>query len=155
MTDVTLTVDGYTFTFNPGDVEKVDEDINAQPEQTDISRTGPMGAYVYDYAGVLKTITISGFLTTAATTRISGYTITTLTQQKQWLESLANGSQSGITITSNYSSSSVSQKVGSTPPYLGSFVPTTCKVGPMKFTERTGDIERIPFNMTFYVGVSF
>ena len=153
MANVTLTVDGRTFEFNEGDVDRVTETISAKPEQTEVSGTASMGAYVYDYDGVLKTIKIEGYLTTAATTRITGHTITSILHQKQWLESLLNGNQQSITFTSTYASTSSVSTAGSTPPYNTSFTNTTCACETVNFIENSGDPSRLKFEMTFLVGV--
>jgi hypothetical protein len=152
MADVTLTVDGKTFTFNEGDVSKVNESITARPENTEVTKSGPMGSYNYDFEGCTKIITISGVLTEAASTRIPGYLITTIYSQKQWLESLANGDQKPITFTSTYATQSILSAVSATPPFQGAFTSTKCMVDSMSFDENGGDPSKIKFSMSFRVG---
>lgn len=151
MADVTLTVNGLTFTFNEGDVQKVSCKITTFIDQQEVSSLGPANAYLYDYDGVTKTISISGVLTLAATTRIAGYTITTIYSQKQWLESLANGQQTLITFTSTYDSQSVTDNTGIAP-FQGGFTSTYVMVQDMSFDETAGDPSELPFNITFKVG---
>jgi len=152
MGDVTLTVDGTTFTFQPGDVQKIQSSIQSKAEQQEVAAAGPMGAYLYDYDGCVKVITVSGVLTAASTTRISGYSINTIVEQKQWLESLVNGSQTAITFDSDFESISVTTSTSPTAPYKGAFQYTTCMVQSITFTQAGGDPNRLPFNMTLLVG---
>ena len=151
MADTTITVSGNTFTFTPGDVIKIGSSIQSLAEVTSVSSTGPMGSYLYDYDGSSKTITVSGALTTASTTRISGYTITTITQQKNWLESLINGGQVPITFESTYELLSVTDNTGSAP-YNGGFAYTKCMVQSMNFTEESGRPNKLPFTIVLLVG---
>ena len=152
MADVKFIVGGYTFTFQNGDVKSVKSDVSSKSEQQEISQTGPMGAYLYDYDGVTKTVTISGTLTEASTTRISGYSITTIFQQKQWLESIANGSQVGIEIESTYESQSILSSGSPTPPFLGGFTSTYCMVQSMSFVEKGGNPNELDFTIVLMVG---
>lgn len=152
MADVTLTIGSYTFTFNEGDVKKVTESIAGTADQQEIAGAGPMSAYVQDYDGVKKVIKVEGHLTVAASTRIPGYTITTIFQQKQWLESVLNGSQTQITFTSTYATQSILSAGAATPPYLGSFTSTKAKKGFITFYENEGDPSRLQFDATLLVG---
>jgi hypothetical protein len=152
MADISLAVGGVTFTFAEGEVKKISSKINTQVEAMAISGAGPATAYLYDYEGSVKTITITGVLFSTGTSRISGYSIDTIIEQKQWLESLANGIQSAITFTSNYESLSISQSAGATPPYQGAFATTKVFVQDMSFDEFEGNVEELPFSMTFIVG---
>ena len=152
MADLTLTVGAYTFTFNDGDVDRIQETITPAPEPTQISGTGPKGTYIYDYEGVIKTITISGYLTNSGVTRIPTYSIDTIYEQKQWLESLANGAQVSITLASTYATQSVYTSIGPTPPFISTFSSTTCMCSGMNFYEMSGDPLRLKFDMQFIVG---
>lgn len=152
MTNVTLIVGGTTFTFQDGDVHKISSSIQSMAEQNAVATSGPMGAYLYDYDGVTKTITLTGAFTTATVTRISGYTITGIGQQKAWIESLINGSQTEITFTSNYETISVSSSSSPTPPYKGAFANTKCIIQSFEVHEEQGNPNRLPFTLILMVG---
>ena len=152
MTDVTLTMNGITFTFNEGDVDKITSKIITNIDPINLAISGPMGTIVYDQEGASKNISITGKLTVATTTRISGYTITTLLAQKQWLESLAGGNQTAITLTSNYETQSVLSNYGATAPFQGAFTSTTGKIASLEFTEEEANPDQLPFSITFEVG---
>ena len=152
MADTSLTVGGYTFTFQSGDIDFVESDIASSVESTKITKTGSMGTLNYDFDGVLKTITIQGVLTPAATTRVSGYSVTSVLSQKQWLESLINGNQGLIELTDDYESQSVLSDSGATPPFLGSFTSTKCKNGNIKFRRERGLVNRLKFTLILVVG---
>lgn len=153
MADISLTTtSGVTFTFAEGEVKTIKSKIDTNIENMEISGTGPASSYLYDYNGCRKEISITGHLFTTATSRVSGYSIDTAIEQKQWLESLANGIQQPITFTSNYESLSILSSAGPTPPYQGSFTNTKVMVSNMDFTEVDGEVEIIAFSITFVVG---
>jgi len=152
MATVTLTTNGTTFTFAEGEVKKISSKINANTETQEISGTGPATAYTYDYQGAVKTITISGVLFETDTTRISGYTITSILDQKQWLESIVSGTQNAITFTSNYETMSSLSATGAIAPFLSSADYTYVKVQDMSFDEFEGLVEELAFSITFIVG---
>jgi hypothetical protein len=149
---VTITSGGTTFTFNDGDVKKITSSIGSKAEQQEIASTGPLQTYLYDYDGCLKTITISGYLTPASSTRVSGYSIDAIVEQKQWLESLVNGAQTTITFVSDFESLSVLGSTSPTAPYKGSFGYTTGMIQDMSFTQSEGDPNRLQFSITILVG---
>lgn len=148
----TLAVGGITFTFSEGDVDSVKSVIEGRAETSEISGTGPMGAQNYDYDGVTKTITVTGRLTLAASTRTSSGTVTTILAQKQWLESVLNGAQNAITFTSTFETQSVSQASGATPPYQAAFVSTLAMKSRIDFTEVQGNPSMLSFTMILQVG---
>jgi len=150
----TLTVNGITFTFNEGDVSNVKPSIETRSEVTEIAGTGPMGAQIYDYDGVTKTITLIGNLTEAATTRTSSGTVKTILAQKQWLESLGQGSQNPITFTSTYDTQSVSQASGAASPYQAAFTGTICMVSKIDFDEVQGNPNKLSFTIILIVGIA-
>lgn len=152
MTDVALTTNGVTFTFAEGEVKKISSKISANTEQQEISGTGPSSAYTYDFQGATKTITITGILFDTDTTRVSGYSIDTIIEQKQWLESLVNGTQLPITFTSNYETLSIISATSPVAPYQGAFGNTLVKVQDMSFDEFEGLVEELAFSITFIVG---
>lgn len=112
-----------------------------------------MASYNYDYNGSKKIIVIKGQLTAAASTRVSGYTVTTILAQKQWLESLINGSQSAITLTDDFAGQSVYQSSGATPPYNASFTTTKAMVGIFECERQRGNPNMLPFTITLEVGI--
>jgi len=152
MAVVTLTTNGITFTFNASDVVKVEETGATKPDNVEIATVGPMGTLNYDYEGVSKIIVVEGVLTEASTSRTSTGTVTTIIAQKQWLESLGNGSQETILFTSTYGTQSVLQKSGAVSPYQAQFASTEVMLGAFKFTEMTGKPTQLQFSLTFVVG---
>lgn len=150
--DVSLTINGTTFTFAEGEVKKISSKISTNVELMSITGAGPATGYLYDYEGPVKTITISGVLFETAISRIAGYSITSIVEQKQWLESLANGLQTPITFSSNYESISISGKISPPAPYQGDPTNTTAFVQDISFDELEGFVNELPFSMTFIVG---
>lgn len=152
MADTSLTVNGITFVFNQSDIDNIQETIEARAETSEIGGDAPMGNYNYDYDGTLKTITISGALTTAPTTRVAGYTITSILAQKQWLESMINGRQTDITLVDDFAGQSCLSYIGATAPYQASFTTTKCMNARVTFTRQRGNPNMLPFNITLQVG---
>lgn len=134
---------GVTFTFQAGDVETVRAKITAGVDQTTFPGAGPSAAFLFDFEGVNKIVTLSGTLTEASSTRTSSGTTTTILAQKQWLEANLSGLQSSVTFTSTYDSQS----------YDGSsFQTTKVMFGDVEFTENQGDPEHLSFTITLLVG---
>ena len=152
MTNVSLDISGITFTFQDGDVNTCKGAPSSNLDNSMISGTGPMSAYNYDYEGCGKSINISGVLTPADTDRTSTGTCKTILAQKQWLESLINGQQESISITSRYESTSVDTTAGNTDPQQANFEQTYCMVQSMTFEESAGNMAQLPFNMTLLIG---
>lgn len=154
MADTQLKIGGYTFTFTDSDVHSVKSDIISSKETIEISSSGPMSNRNYDYSGTKKTITIKGALTPAATTRIAGYTITTILSQKQWLESAINGVQSEIELEHDTEGQSVLSTVSATAPFLASFTSTKAMFSTITFEKRSGEPNHLPFTLILNVGGS-
>lgn len=152
MGDTKLIIGGYTFTFTPSDIYEVASTITSEQDNQSAGATGPAGSYNYDYSGSTKIITIRGALTTASTTRVAGYSITTKLAQKQWLESMINGTQSEIELEHDYESQSVLYATGATPPYLSAFTSTKAMSSKITFRTVTGEPNKIYFNITLKVG---
>lgn len=152
MGDTSIKVSGYEFIFQAGDIVYIESTIESKKETIEIAATGPMGCLNYDYDGSTKIIVIKGALTTAATTRVSGYSVTTKLAQKQWLESLINGSQSEIELEDDYEGQSVLNSSSPTPPYLGGFTSTKCMAATISFKKVAGDPNRIHYTLTLQVG---
>lgn len=130
---VTITSGSSTFTFNDGDVDGVDADVQSEIDVIPSPGTGAEDAYLSDINGVTKKLTITGSLTEAASTRVSGDSITTIAQQKAWLEALQNGSQSPMAFTSTYENCNV-------------------MVEKMSFREAAGEPNILPFTISLVVG---
>lgn len=153
MTDISITTSGgTTFTFAEGEVKTISSKIVSNIESQELPTTGPSGAYVFDYQGPIKTINIKGILFATGTSRVSGYSIDSIIEQKQWLESLINGTQQALTFTSNYETLSVLGSTSVTAPYQGSFTYTKCYVQDMSFDEFEALVEELSFSITLIVG---
>ena len=152
MANATLTVNGITFTFDEGDIDTIESSIVTGVDALDMALSGPGGTYLYDFAGVTKTITIKGKISDAATTRTSSGTISTMEQQKQWLESIANGNQAIILFTSTYDSQSILQSSGATSPFQGAFTLTRCMLKSLTITEVAGEMNTMPYTLVLVVG---
>jgi len=152
MTDISFLINGVTFTFAEGEVLSIKSSYSPDTENVPLSKTGPMNAYNYDYNGVQKSITIKGVLFAASSTRVSGYSIDTIIEQKQWLESLINGDQQAIKFTSNYESTSILTTTGATAPYQAAFTNTYVMIKSMNFTELEGKTDHIEFDISMVVG---
>jgi hypothetical protein len=133
---------GVTFTFNDGDCEDITSDINANLDFDSMPASPPSDALLFDFNGASKTITVTGTLTEAPTTRTSTGSVTTIDAQRQWLEAYIDGFQLGSTFTSNYTST-----------WNGSsFAPSTVLVGSVRFNEQTGQPNVLFFTLTMTVG---
>ena len=156
MTDISLTVGSYVFTFAEGEVNSIRSRVGSGIETQKISATGPLSSYIYDYEGCEKSITLSGQLFETTTSRVTGYStgysINTILAQKLWLEGLANGNQTNITFTSNYETQSVLYSASVTPPYLSEVSSTTVKLQSINFTETTGEVNKLDFELVLIVG---
>lgn len=142
MTAPTITSGGVTFTFNEGDVENISSSLNANLDADSMPMTPPTDSLMFDFTGVIKSITLSGKLSNSGSTRLSTGTATTIDAQRQWLEKIVNGEQAGITFVSNYSSS-----------YNGStFVSSPCMIASMEFNEVTGEPASLQFRISLNVG---
>ena len=105
MTDVTITdSSGNVFTFADGELDSVRSSTRGDIEVTAFPGTGPANALGFDFNGVLKTISIPGKLFETTTSRVNTSSITTILEQKQFLEKTLNGRQTSSTFTSNYES---------------------------------------------------
>ena len=134
---------GTTFTFAAGEVNQVRAQVAADVEQTAFPGSGPISAFNFDFNGPLKIITISGQLALAASTRTDAGSVTTILEQKQWLEENINGSQTSTAFTSTYEGQTFD---GS------SYQSTTVMVGQVDFSENSGNPLELPFTMQLLVG---
>lgn len=135
---------GTTFTFAAGEIKSVRSVISADVEQLAFPGIGPALANNFDFNGPLKLITISGDLFETTASRIDTGSVTTILEQKQWLEGNINGFQSAATFTSTYDSQTHD---GS------SFVNTQILFGQLDINETSGEPEFLPFTLSLLVGV--
>lgn len=154
MADISFTVDGKTFTFQEGEVEKISSKITSNIEPEAIPSLGPLSAYFTDYNGPIKTITITGVLMDTTYTRVAGYSVNTIIEQKQWLESMINGAQTSVTFTSNYETTTIISVLSATPPYLGGFGYTKGFIQDISFDETIGETGILNFSITLVVAGS-
>ena len=134
---------GVIFTFNDGDVMEVSPRITAVPDADMLPGAGPSAVLMIDLNGAKKTITISGTLTVATTTRTSTGDTKTILEQKQWLEALSNGGQLPKLFTSDFESQS----------YNGiSYDATQVMVTSVVFNQIGGIVNNLDFTIEMVVG---
>ncbi|KKM72365.1 hypothetical protein LCGC14_1421280 [marine sediment metagenome] len=144
MADVTFTnSSGTVFTFAQGEINVVRSQISPDVEQSALPGTGPISAFLFDFNGPIKIITITGQLFVTTASRTDTGSTTTILEQKQWLEQNINGFQLPTAFSSTYE--------GQT--YDGSsYQSTTVAVGNISFDEEAGNPEELKFTMQFVVG---
>lgn len=125
---------GVTFTFNVGDVDKVVCQKIAGVDVNTIPGTDSDSTFVVDFNGVSKKITVEGRITEASTTRTSVGDTKTIAEQVAWLESLADGTQTGYVFSSTFQSNK------------------TVYLQMIKFEEVSGDVTMVPFSIEFVEG---
>ena len=135
MSNPTIAKDGVTFTFQDGDISSVDIKKNAQLDTNPLPGQNTDQAFVLDFNGSLKTITVSGRITDALTTRTSSGTTTTIEQQIAWLEELVDGGQTGYTFNSTFQTNK------------------TVFVNSVTFGEIAGEANLVEFNMEMVEGL--
>lgn len=118
--------------------------IVADAEQTALPGGGPILAFLFDFSGPLKMITINGQLFETATTRTDTGSTTTILEQKQFLEKNINGFQGSTVFSSTYESQTFDGSA---------YQNTTVMVGEISFEEEAGNPEELKFIMRFLVGV--
>lgn len=137
--------DGITFTFRTGEVDSVDVNITTQLDFDSMPGITPDGALLQDVNGVLKVINIQGKLFNDGSNCLTGTgagNVTTIDEQRQWLEAHLNGQQVGLTFASNYSST-----------YNGStFANSKVLFSRFRHREEVGNPEFLPFEIDIYVG---
>ena len=144
MADVTFTNKSSTvFTFAQGEVNSVRSQTRGDIEQTALPVSGPISAFLFDFNGPVKIITITGQLFATTGSRTDSGSTTTILEQKQWLEQNIDGFQSATRFTSTYEAQTFD---GST------YQNTTVMVGETDFDEEAGNPEELKFTMRFVVG---
>ncbi len=144
MGNVTFTnQSGTTFTFAQGEVNVVRGQVGGDVEQNPLPGSGPIAAFLFDFNGPVKIITINGQLFETAASRTDAGSVTTILEQKQWLEQNINGLQGATAFSSTYEGQTFD---GS------SYQSTTVAVGEVSFDEESGNPEELKFIMRFLVG---
>ena len=144
MVDVSIVGnDGSTFTFAAGEITQIRTQLNPDIEISALPAAGPSKALAFDFNGVIKTVNLAGVLFATTSSRVDTSSVTTILEQKQWIEKQLNGQQLARTFTSNYDSQTFD---GS------SFTTTKILAGSVSFTENAGDPERIPITINLLIG---
>lgn len=139
---VNIQRDGVIFTFNQGDVDEVETTIISEIDSEAMPLSPATEALLYDFNGVGKTINVRGKLSNTGTNRLNTGSAITINEQRQWLEKAINGFQSGLTFTSNYSSS-----------FNGTnFVNSRCLKSTIRFIEKTNHPNELEFQINLLVG---
>jgi hypothetical protein len=137
-----ITSAGVSFTFNDGDVDEVRSVISSELDHEAMPMMEANAALLFDFSGVKKIISVNGVLTDTGENVLSSGSAITINEQREWLEKIINGNQSGITFQSTYTST-----------YNGSsFVNSKCMKSTITFNERAGLPNRLSFNITLFVG---
>jgi len=124
-----------TFTFQDGDTDDVVMEKAGNLDENATPGSDSNSAFVIDFNGVLKVITLIGNMSTATTTRTDVGTTTSIEDQMNWLFDLVDGAQSGYTFNSTYQTSK------------------TVYCRRVKFTEKSGEPETVPFIVELVEGL--
>ena len=135
MANVTIKNGTKTFTFELGDVENVKINKVGQLDVNPMPASDSDFAFVIDFNGVLKTITISGAISESSTTRVNDETVKTIAEQIDWLLTLVDGTQSGYTFNSTFQANKT----------------VYCKK--IEFNEEQGLVTKAPFTIEFVEGI--
>lgn len=134
MANPQITNGSVTFTFQDGDVDSVTVNKNGNLDENPIPASDSNNAFIIDFNGVIKTITVSGFITEAATSRTDVGTTTSIEDQSAWLLDLVDGLQTGYTFSSTYQTNK------------------TVYCRRVNIVEKSGDALRVSFNIEFVEG---
>lgn len=135
MSNPTIEKDSVTFEFQDGDASKVTIVKQAHLDENPTPASDSDDAFVIDFNGVLKTITVTGQLTDATTTRTDTGSVLTIEEQINWLEALVDGAQAGYLFNSTYQTN---KKV-------------FCRK--VTFDEECGKVNESPFTIEFVEGL--
>jgi hypothetical protein len=150
--DVNLVTNGITFTFCAGEVSSVESVVSQNPDKIPIYGSGAMGGYVFNFDGAVKTITVTGVLQTAPTSRTSSGDVRTILAQKQWLESICAGNSNSITFNSAYESETCDIITGATSPYQSHFTQTKGVVATLRTVREEGKPDMLPYTLQLVIG---
>jgi hypothetical protein len=124
-----------TFSFQDGDCDNVKITKQGSLDENPMPASDSDSAFVLDFNGVLKTITLKGNITTATTTRTSTGTTTTIEAQIDWLIALVDGSQDGYTFNSTFQTNK------------------TVYCRKVDFDENAGEPNKVPYTIEFVEGL--
>ncbi len=135
MSNPTITKSGVTFTFQDGDCDNVSIRKSSNLDVTPIPGGNSDDAFVIDFNGVTKTITLTGQLTPATSSRTSTGSTLTIAEQMDWLLDLIDGNQAtGFTLSTTFQSSK------------------TVFCQRLNFNEEGGNPNQSPFTIEFVEG---
>jgi len=134
MANVTIKNGTDTFTFEQGEVESVKMNKQGQLDENPMPASDSDDAFVIDFNGVIKNITITGMIIESATTRSDTSTIKTIAAQIDWLLALVDGAQDGYTFNSTFQSNK------------------TVYCRKCEFNEVSGEVTKSPFTIEFVEG---
>ena len=135
MSNPTILFSGTTFTFADGDCENVKSIKTAGIDPNPTPASDSDQAFIVDFHGVLRSITISGFITPAFSTRIDTGSVATIKEQLDWLDAIPNGAQTGVTLNTTYLVNKIV--------YIRRF----------EHDEKSGDALRVAFTMELLEGL--
>jgi len=135
MADVTIKKGSVTFTFDDGDVEDVVIGKTGNLDENPIPASDSDSAFVLDFNGVIKAITITGSLTNSSSSRTDVGTTQTIAEQIDWLLALVDGVQDGHTFNSTFQTDK------------------TVYCRKVNFTEKSGSPNESPFTIELVEGI--
>jgi len=135
MANVSIKNGSVTFTFQDGDGAEVEINKVANLDENPTPASDSDNAFIIDFNGVIKTVTVTGFITEALTTRTDSGTITSIEDQQDWLLALVDGGQSGYTFNSTYQTNKI----------------LYCRR--VNFKEVSGESNQVPYVMEFVEGL--
>ena len=126
---------GVTFTFKEGNVSDVDIEKKGNLDENAMPASDSDNAFILDFNGVIKTLTLTGELTPSTTSRTDSGSVKTIEEQTDWLMDLVDGSQSGYTFNSTYQTNK------------------TLYCRRFKFKEKAGTPGGVTFTLEFVEGI--
>ena len=135
MSNPTIEKNGVTFTF--GDDECVSLKITklGKLDENSMPASDSNYAFVMDFNGVIKSLTLKGNLIANATTRTSTGAVKMIEEQMDWLLTLVDGAQDGYTFNSTYQTNK------------------TVYCRKVDFEEVEGAINKVPFTVELVEGL--
>ena len=153
---VSITKNGFTFTFAAGEVQRVSSSTAQIIDQQNVYGSGASTKKIIILESPSKTISVSGVLFATDTTRITTYNVKTILQQKTWLESIFNGSSDTIIFNSTYEQYTPTKKeISSSPPYLSTLSTTKGFSASIDFNEIEGESNILAFSLLIIIGESY
>lgn len=125
------------FTFQDGDGQKVTEEIGSGVDDVAMPGSGSSSTLLFDFDGVINTLTLVGNLADCATTRASdNANVKTIEQQKAYLKAMVSGMQSSVAFISTFNAS----------PGIDVMIKN------MTFDEEAGNPNELPFTIKLIEG---